>query len=357
MITDFLLNGVGTGSVASRLMASDFNPDVLRPWIGADGRSYINVTQNGKSQAIVTNATATLRKDEWIQLDETIIRVAKPRLRAFGDLRAFGSSYTIPNGMGKTMLEYQTMGNVSGATISMDGLRKSEADRPVFDLKGIPLPIIHKDFHFTARQLATSRNGGSPLDTTMAEEAARKVAEEAERLTLGLAPDFEYGGGKVYGYTNFPSRNTYELTLPTEEGWTPQILLAEILAMKARARADNFFGPFVLYFSSDWDLVLDDDYDTTSGVTTRARLKMIDGITDVRTVDYLEDYQVILVQPTSDVARAIIGMDITTLQWEEQGGMQLCFKVMAILVPQLRADYDGNCGIVHGVAVAEPDNG
>jgi hypothetical protein len=32
--------------------------------------------------------------------------------------------------------------------------------------------------------------------------------------------------------------------------------------------------------------------------------------------------------------------------------MMLNFKVMAILVPQLRADFNGNTGIVHGAVAA-----
>ncbi len=51
---------------------------------------------------------------------------------------------------------------------------------------------------------------------------------------------------------------------------------------------------------------------------------------------------------TTDVVREVIGMDVTTVQWETKGGMQLNFKVMAILVPQIRADQNSNTGIVHG---------
>jgi hypothetical protein len=75
---------------------------------------------------------------------------------------------------------------------------------------------------------------------------------------------------------------------------------------------------------------------------------MIEGIQDVKTLDYLTDYEAILVQMTADVARMVIGMDITTVQWETKGGMQVNFKVMAIIVPQLRADFNANCGIIHG---------
>jgi hypothetical protein len=44
----------------------------------------------------------------------------------------------------------------------------------------------------------------------------------------------------------------------------------------------------------------------------------------------------------------VIGMDIMTLQWPSQGGLQLNFKVMGIVIPQFRADYNNNTGIVHG---------
>jgi hypothetical protein len=53
---------------------------------------------------------------------------------------------------------------------------------------------------------------------------------------------------------------------------------------------------------------------------------------------------------TPDVARAVDGMGITTVQWESQGGMRLNFKVMCIQVPQIRADFYGNCGLLHFTA-------
>jgi hypothetical protein len=51
---------------------------------------------------------------------------------------------------------------------------------------------------------------------------------------------------------------------------------------------------------------------------------------------------------TADVADAINGMEITTIQWSSAGGMQKNYKVLGIQVPRLRSDYSGNTGIVHG---------
>lgn len=44
----------------------------------------------------------------------------------------------------------------------------------------------------------------------------------------------------------------------------------------------------------------------------------------------------------------VVGMDIQTLQWASEGGMEINFKVMGMIVPQVRYDYYENIGLVHG---------
>lgn len=349
---DLILNGQAHGSVASTLLGNGFDVAALRPWIGQDGRHYIAQNQAGKliaRPAMVANAT--LRKDEWKILDEAVVMAAKERLRVVADLRSAGLTFNIPNGMARTVLETETASDITGATISMDPARKGEGDRPEYDLSSLPLPVIHKDFFFNARQIAVSRNGGSPLDTTMAALAGRRVAEEAEKLALGVTGSFAYGGGTIYGLTNFPSRITRTITSPAMSGWTPQSTVQEVLAMRQDCEDALHYGPWVLYNSPMWDQYLDDDYSSAKGDNTlRQRLEAINGIQGVRTADHLTGCQLLLVQQTTDVIREVIGMDITTVQWETEGGMRLNYKVMAIMVPQLRADFNGNTGIVHGSA-------
>ncbi len=344
---DFIMNGQGHGNLATTLMNSNFDPNALRPWTGNDGRSYITKVENGDAKTLLTNAPTTLRKDEWKQLDAAVVKAAQTRMQVFGDIRGAGLTYSIPNGMGKTVLETERESDISGAAVSMDGIQKADADRLQYDLVNLPLPIIHKDFHYSARQLATSRNSGQALDTSHAELAARKVSEEVEKMTLGEAGTFSYGGGSIYGFTNFPNRLTKTLTAPTSSNH--ETTVNEVLDMRGQAYAAKHYGPYMLYASPGWDQYLDEDYSSSKGDNTlRDRLKKIQGIIDVRTAHFLSDEQLVLVQMTSDVCRAVIGMDITTVQWESQGGMMLNYKVMAILVPQLRADYNSNTGIVHG---------
>ena len=344
-MSDFLYNGHASGDVASTLMANNFDPHVLRPYIGNDGKNYVTV--NNGSKSIVTNAPASLRKDEWIALDDVVLKAAQQRLNAVADLRAAGLQYNIPNGMGKTVLQYQNQSDISAASVSMDGLNQSDSDRPEYDLINLPLPIIHKDFRFSAREVLASRNGNSPLDTTVAELAARKVAEEAENLLLGVSDSYAYGGGTIYGYTNFPSRLTKTMTAPSSSNHATTV--QEVLAMKTQSQDAKHFGPWFCYCSTSWDQYMDEDYSQSKGdITLRDRIGQIEGIDRPKTLDFLPANTLLLVQKSSDVVREVIGMDITTVQWEAKGGMELNFKVMGIMIPQLRKDFAGNTGIVHG---------
>lgn len=370
MFTDYFLNGQGFGRVAETVAGCRFEPGLLRPYIDSRGQRCVTVNVNGKLEkrtvaeminngvsSPVFNATS-LRKDEWIQLDSVVLRAARQRLRAWADLAA-ANTFGGFNGMSKTILEHETMSDPGTAYVDMDGMTEGTNDSPRFQLEGLPLPITHCDFWFSARRLATSRNTGTPLDTTMAEAAGRRVAEMVEKTLIGIETGIAYGGStnygrtsQVYGYTNFPDRITKtDLTLPT--GANPEAVMQDVLEMRDLLYAANFYGPFMLYHSTAYDAFLDNDYfragGTSANMTLRQRIEAIDGISGVRRLDFLTSgFVMILVQMTSDVARAVNGMDITTVQWESMGGLRLNFKVMAIMVPQLRADFNGNTGIVHG---------
>jgi hypothetical protein len=353
---DYILNGKHYGSVAARLLRSGFNMDLFRPYLG-DGENeqeaFINVfnKQTNQYEARLTqNADATLLVREWIELDKIVTEVSRPRLRAWNDLRSM-SQYTLPNGMAKTILQWQNMSDGSPATVSMDAIRRSEQDRVVFDLQNLPLPIIHKDFSFSARELEESRNGTMPLDYSGVKIATRKVAEQVESFVLGNST-YAYGGGNIYGYTNFPYRLTYSLTYPTTGGWTPEQTVDDVLAMRTLAQQHYHFGPYQLYCSLPWDPYMDKDYSSAKGDNTlRRRLGEIEGmLSPPRTLDYLNPngFTIIMTMMDSETAEAVIGMDIQVVQWSTDGGFGINGKVLCILVPRMRADYNQNCGIVIG---------
>ena len=73
----------------------------------------------------------------------------------------------------------------------------------------------------------------------------------------------------------------------------------------------------------------------------------ISGIEAVRTADYMTANNVVLVQMSSDVVRVVEAMPLTTVEWGTEGGLIHNFKVMTIMVPQIRADQNGASGITH----------
>ena len=346
---DYIFNGQGHGDVAATLIQNKFDVGPLRPFFGEGDRPYVTMTVNGKPNQTVLalNTPTTLRKDEWKMLDDAVMEtVYATPMRLFGDLRRRVPTVQIPNGMGKLVYEYQKMNDIGDATVSIDGVRESDTERVLFELTGLPLPIIHKDFQYTARQIEVSRNGGPSLDTIHARLATRKCLEIAEKFTVGLITE-TYDSKTIYGYTNFPQRMTQSITPPSSANHATTI--SELLSMKTKLTDAGFTGPFAVYFSNAWDLYLDEDYSTVKGTNTlRQRIRQIDGIGSVETSYWLPGNTVVMMQMSPDVAQAIIGMDPIVLQWPSKGGMMINFKVITILVPLLRADYNGVSGIVHG---------
>ncbi|HEX6865365.1 MAG TPA: major capsid protein [Thermoanaerobaculia bacterium] len=323
---------------------------------------------------LTANAT-TLRKEAWIELDRVVLLSARQRLKAWADLEA-KNSYGGFNGMSKMTLEYEAMSDPGEAVVDMDGLSEGRSDSPLFKLRSLPLPITHSDFRVSERKLAISRGSGTPFDTTMAEACSRRVAETLEQTTLGVTGGFSglaYGGqttgvtahdtgtytsalgaSTVYGYTTFPMRLTKtNFTDPSSGTFVPDTTRNEVLAALDQLYAQRYYGPFHLYHSIDWTQYMERVYAVSGGnnnsETLRTMLLKTQGISGVDRLDFLTStFTFLLVQETSDVARAVNGMEITTVQWPVMGGMDHRFKIMCIKVPQLRGDYSGRTGILHG---------
>ncbi|RLC74501.1 MAG: hypothetical protein DRI61_16495 [Chloroflexi bacterium] len=341
---DAFFNGKAYGSVAQRLVANGMNVNTLRPYEAEDGKSYITV--NGKP--LLAN-TSTLRKEEWMQMDEAILVAARQRLIGVADLNSRGLTYNISNGLGTTVLEYEDTADLGEAEMNMDAVTRGRDDRPVFDIKYLPLPVIHKSFHFNIRALSASRTTGAPLDTTTAALCGRSVAEKVENILFNGSSTFNYGGGIIYGYADFPSRLTGSLTAPWDQvdssSASGETILADILAMKQALISNRFFGPYMVYIPTAYETALDEDFKANSDKTIRQRLLEVGNIIDVKVADFMTTNSVIMVQMTSDVVRMVNGLGITPVEWDSEGGMIFHYKVMTIQVPQLRADQNGRTGI------------
>lgn len=331
------------GSAARMFGTGSLSTHALRPYIH-NGQSCIAV--NGKS--ISSNAVALLQYDEWKDIDRTVIEVATKRLVGIRDLIAKGLVHRLGS-IGQTISLWERSSDMTPAQVSMSGLNRSERDTQSFDTAQVPVPVVHKDFDLNLRRLEASRIFGEGLDTTQASIAGRVVAEASESM-LFSGDAIQVDGSVIYGYLNHPDRNTVAITTSwTNSGKTGAQILVNVQAMLAAARADYYFGPYTLYIPGAYEGKLDDDFNpgTSDTRTIRQRIMALEGIAEIVVADQLPTDNVVLVQLERDVVDMAIAQDITTVQWDTQGGMQQNFKVMAIWVPRVKSTLDGQSGIVH----------
>lgn len=322
---DIIKNGKAGGSshlVAQRLLNADFNIQALR-------------TQD------------ILRKEDWLEFDNAVSEVAGERLNAVGDLVSRGLTYNLTNPLGRTKFEYQQASDLTDAEVNMSGISDAQADLLEFESKDLPIPIIHKNFHLNIRQLSASRDRGESLDVSQARIASRIVSEKIEDILFN-GSTVQVGGNSITGYTSDSARNTGSVTaswaLP---GTTGEQIVQDAISMVNAADADKAYGPYILYVPFQVLTYLGDDYKANSDKTIMQRLLEIPRIEAVKGSSFLSGTNIVLVQLTSDTVDMINGFQPTMIQWESHGGMVLNFKVMSIMFPRIRSDFDGRSGIVH----------
>lgn len=343
------------GASYEALLNSKSDPGVLRPFIGPDGRNYVTRrvlnerTGAQEHRTFTTNAPATLLYDTWKVFDDMFVQVLREELKAVRDLRRRGLVFNLPNGMAHTVLQYQILGDLTDATVSMKPTRRSEVDRPETDIATLPLPLVHKDYDYDARELMSSRLGTQALDTTTGMLAMRKVAELLEKMLIGTVPPFKHNGGAVYGYLTLPERATDTIVVP--DGTNGPAVVNSLLGLRQLLINDDHLGPYVLYLNRQWSEFLDTDFSSAKGdMTLRQRILAVSDIEEVTVLDYLPttDWYAVLVEMKSENVRLVIGLEPTIVQWESLGGYQRHFKAITLQVPHVRSDWAGNSGVAVG---------
>jgi uncharacterized linocin/CFP29 family protein len=341
------IQGDGTrmsSNVSQTFLTASGNPAGADLFGGGPGLRLLQ--SNGDVNVLRTNTV--LRKDEWILFDDTVREITRQRMTGVSDLMARNLRTPIPNALGHTRIEWQRMSDFTGAEVSMSGISESENDRLTFDLVGMPLPIIHKDFNMNIRHLMASRNIGRPLDTLQVAYATKVVIERIEQILMLGSTALGTNNG-IYGYTTTPNRVTGSVTANWATTATGAQILADVQAMVQTAINNNMYGPYVIYYPTTMSVKWSNDYapGTSNSVTIRQRVLQIEGIQDIRPSPWLTGTNVVLVQMTKDVVDMIDGLQPTLVEWESHGGMVFHFKVMAIMVPRMRVDQASQKGIIH----------
>jgi uncharacterized linocin/CFP29 family protein len=286
---------------------------------------------------------ATLLRDEWDHMDKTVLDISLRRMNIVNELSSRGLTYEL-DGLSKTILSYQDASDIEDAQISMNPAAASREDRPEFDTNYLPLPVVHCGFSMNIRELNESRNGNMPLDTTMARMATGKVAEKIESMFMAGVSSYTYGGGTIYGFQDFTHRNPGSIT----NTWTTGAnVITDIQNMKQASIDDRHHGPWGLYIPTNYEVKFDGDYVAGYPKTIRERVLEVNGIDFIQVSDYLTSSNVVMFELQPETVEAVIGLNPMMVEWEGQGGLELNFKIISIIVPRLRADQSDKSGIMH----------
>lgn len=299
------------------------------------------IANNMKMSCLRTNAI--LQKDEWVELDKRIVKIAEERLVIAADLIAAGLTYNL-GGIGTTVSQWQIESDMTDATISMEADSVGNKDLVDYQMAQVPIPIIHKDFQLGLRQIEASRRMGSNIDMTNSDAAARRVAVGMEDLIIkGYAS--KIAGQQIYGITTHPARITGTAT----GAWATDIdnIYDTVINMLAAADAAHRYGPFNLYVASGLGMHLYKYYTDGSGQTVEQRLRNISPINDIKVSDRLPAGNLALVQMTSDTIDLAIGQPLMPVEWQDKGGLVSNFKILTAMAPRIKPDAASKLGIVH----------
>ena len=295
---------------------------------------------------------SALRKDEWQALDRAVMEAKKQRLNAVNDLKSRGLTQPLGS-LGTLTSQWNVASEMTGANVTMTGQSTGERDRMDFDLNGVPIPVIFKEFSIGRRQLEAARRLGDALDTTHVVEATYVVTEQLEDMVInGYSLTFD--SNSIYGYTNHPDRNTDTAAnygggdWSTFDGTAANDTIVPTVAgmINAAQVTERSYGPYVLYVpTTQYIEATTKFYADGSGQTPADRIRSL-GV-ELRGMDRLAAGNLAMVQMTRNTVDWAEAMDVQIMEWSTGDGMTTSFKVMAVAAPRVKSDYNGRIGLVH----------
>lgn len=288
------------------------------------------------------HTNALLRHEEWLEIDAALLDVVRTQLVVVQDLINYGLVHTL-GGLGSTESSYERLFDMDDAEIDMDATTPGSEDRVAFDQVTLPVPITHKNFRISIRQLEASRTRGDALDTTQVRVATRKVRDSLENMVMN-GNALKFATNPIYGYTTHPSRVTGSAT---GDFGTITNIHPTFVAMVNALEALGFIGPFLFYVARTQYGQMRARYTDGSGDTALEAALEIPGVDDIKPSDVLAAEAVVGVNMMQETVDLAVGQDIIPVQWDTMGGLIAHYKVMAAMVPRIKADSGGDCGVVH----------
>jgi len=285
-----------------------------------------------------------------VLVDRAVVDVGLERLVIAADVMAAGLTFPLTDPLSVTQVEWELISKTGSAQRTMSPSARGENQQPDRIIKRVPVYLTTDDFSVGIRTLRMSQRVGIPIDTTLVSQATRRVNEAIEDSFINGAATV--GGYATPGLVNAPNANTQALTLSAWDASTVgDTILNETLAMIAKLQGDFKFGPYNMYVPTAVGNYLETDFKANGPLTIKQRLQQIEAggrNLIIRTADQLPANTVVFMQMTNDVIDVVDGQAPTVIPWTSIDGFTLYWMVMAIQIPRVKTDYDGNSGICIG---------
>ncbi|MGB9722672.1 MAG: family 1 encapsulin nanocompartment shell protein [Chloroflexia bacterium] len=184
-----------------------------------------------------------LTAEEWARLDELVVQVARKMLvgRRFlplsGPLGAGVQTVALDTyAWSKGCIHYAGTDPCTHEACAADCEPISLAER-----RHLPLPLLHKDFRLSWRDIATARQSGIPLDLFPAGGAAAAVAVAEDELI--------FHGSEIHGLPGLLTAAGQKVRL--NDWGKPEAAFKNVALAREALLKGGFYGPYALVLSTD----------------------------------------------------------------------------------------------------------
>lgn len=272
-------------------------------------------------------ATGVLTDDEIEYIETAIVKTVRPMLigRQIMPIKPLAHA-------GFQQYTFYDETDMSQALIDMTGEEEAQ-DQVALSEHNVAVPIIHKEYTLHWRDVLARRETGTDLNTQHAENAARQVAEEEDKLILSG----EYTGWNAMGLEGLATATGRNTTAGGD--WSAN-MLTYTAAAKAALRTDGYYGPYRLIVRASWYAQAEALITNTEKWYFQALGELIGGVENILISDNLyaadggtDSALLVDVQPGN--FDLVVGSDITN-HMAQRPNMNYFGRVWEAVVPVIK---------------------
>lgn len=309
----------------------------------------------------LTNASAVLPRDAWLELDtitRTVMRTDEGQAW-MGDLMPLAK----PVNIGK-LVHLTRVASDSSAPVnrSMSGQVPVAMDKTVYDYRGTPVPIFSTGYGREWREWNTLQSESFSALTDDQESTTARIRRDQALYVLTGDTTISVKGYKGYGIRNHPLSKAINLgasggganiNLVTA---TPDALDAFFTgAFGAMLDANLISGKVNIYISTDIARAWDKTYSGSAGFKDGSISKFLltnRRINKIEVSFELSGNEFFGFVPSAEYIRPLVGMAVnTTAMARPNPTDNYQFLVMGAMGLEIRADYNGKSGVFYSTNV------